>query len=165
MPSRRTLLTGLSAGLAGLATPAAGRPATDRLGHGVDAEGTRVLADFGFAAATTPSEAFDAGAVTAVSVAEDELGAVESFALGVDLDGSFRARVTGTGVSVADARAALRAVGLPAAAVDGLPPVARDDCVEFHGSFAARDGEQPFVVALLLVLLTVVHQGGDSVPS
>jgi hypothetical protein len=148
---------GRVAGLRSLAGDLDAAAAAERLGPGVAADGTRVLADLGAAAApVSDREAFDADALTAVTVAEDELGDVESFALGVDLDGSFRARVTGEGVSVADARETLRAVGLPAAAVDGLPPVARDDWVEFHGSFEARDGRQPFIVAFLLVLLAAV---------
>lgn len=147
------------AGLRSLAGDLDAGAAARRLGPGVTAEGTRLLADLaldGAAARASGGEAFDADAVTAVSVAEPELGAVESFALGVDVDGSFRARVSGEAVSVADARGVLRRLGLSASVVDGLGAVVRDDEVEFHGSFAATDGQQPFLVALLLVLLAAV---------
>ncbi|MFC7226629.1 type IV pilin [Salinirubellus salinus] len=147
---------GRVAGLRTLAGALDAEAVAARLATGVASEGTRLLADLGPTTVSTPDTSFDADAVTAVSVTEGELGAVESFALGVDVDGSFWARVDGDGVSVADARGVLRAVGLPASVVDGLPPVARAEYVEFHGSFERTDGEQPFVVALLLVLLAAV---------
>ena len=144
------------AGLRSLAGPLDADSVAARLGLGVASEGTRVLADLGLAAARVPDTSSDTDAVTAVAVAEDELGAVESFALGVDVDAAFRARVDGENVSVADARGVLRAVGLPASVVEGLSSVAHDDRVEFHGSFERTEGRQPFVVALLLVLLAAV---------
>lgn len=140
-----------------------------RVGPGVTTEGSRILADVGLATASVPArDVFDADAVTAVSVADDELGGVESFALGVDVDGSFRARVSGEGVSVAESRATLRELGLSASVVQDLSPVDRGEDVTFHGSFERTDGEQPFIVAVLLVLLaavvgTFVLGVGDSV--
>lgn len=147
------------AGLRSLAGDLDAGTAASRVGPGVSAEGTRLLADLaldGAAARPADSEAFDADAVTAVTVADDELGSVASFALGVDVDGAFRADVSGEGVTVAEARRTLRAVGVPTAALDDLSASVGDDGVELAGSLAGTDGEQPFVVALLLVLLAAV---------
>lgn len=147
------------AGLRSLAGEMDAGAAARRLGPGVSAAGTRLLADLAPGVegpVAADRAALDTDAVTAVEVAADELGAVESFALGVDVEGSFRARVSGEAVTVAEARAVLRTLGLSASVVDGLRAADRDDRVTFDGSFERRDGEQPFGVALLLLLLVAV---------
>ncbi|WP_254830139.1 type IV pilin [Haloglomus salinum] len=88
------------------------------------------------------------------------IGGVAALAVGVDFTARgpvVRARVTGSEGAPARAEAldALAAAGLPVAALD--PFAVRDgDDLALYAGVADRDDEQPFVLALLLVVLAAV---------